>query len=317
MKKFYGAIEIGGTKQQLAVVDESGQIVDMLCERIPLPNGAIDILNWIETNFPKLLQKHPVEAIGVGYGGLLETKTGRVLLSCHVPGWENFMLRDWVEEKFHKSCVVVNDTVCGGYAELCLGTGVGYDIFFYTNIGTGIGGGLFIKGKNYDGIGYGGAYFGNTYVSDPTADKPGAVKKLEHLCSGVNIERRLRQPGHIPYDSMLYELCKGNVEKVSCYELKIAADAKDPFALAELDEIGRIYGICLANFITLFAPQRVAIGGGVANLGDVLFEPIRKYAAEYAFDSTRDRYDIVPCKLMDQTVLVGAALYARDGFKTI
>jgi len=317
MKKMYGAIEIGGTKQQLAVVDEDGQIIDMICERIPLPNGAIDILNWIEEKFSTLLSKYQVESIGVGYGGLLETKTGRVLLSCHVPGWENFMLRDWVEEKFGKPCVVVNDTVCGGYAELCLGTGKGYDIFFYTNIGTGIGGGLFIKGKNYDGIGYGGAYFGNTYVSDPTADKPGEVKKLEHLCSGVNIERRLRTPGHIPQDSMLYALCKGDTGKVSCYDLKIAADAGDSFALQELDFIARIYGIGLANFITLFTPQRVAIGGGVANLGDILFEPIRKYADEFAFDSTRGRYDIVPCKLMDQTVLVGAALYARDGFHTI
>lgn len=317
MKKMYGAIEIGGTKQQLAVVDADGRIMDMLCERIPLPNGAADILNWIGEKFPALLERYPVEAIGVGYGGLLETKTGRVLLSCHVPGWEDFMLRDWVEEKFGKPCVTVNDTVCGGYAELCLGTGKDCDIFFYTNIGTGIGGGLFIHGKNYDGIGYGGAYFGNTYVSDPTAAEPGAVKKLEHLCSGVNIERRLRTPGYVPQSSMLYSLCKGDTAKLSCYELKIAADAADPFALGELDLIARIYGVCLANFITLFAPQRVAIGGGVANLGDVLFEPIRKYAAQYAFDSTRDRYDIVPCAHMDQAVLVGAALYARDGFHTV
>ena len=314
--KYYGAVEIGGTKQQLAVVDQQGNIVDMFCERFPLPNGAIDILNWIEKHFPVLLEKYPVEAIGVGYGGLLESKSGRVLCSIHVPGWDDFPLKDWVEEKFGKPCVVVNDTVCGGYAELCLGTGQGYDVFFYTNIGTGIGGGLFIHGKNYDGIGYGGAYFGNTYISDPRKE-PGGSCRLEELCSGISLERKLRVPGRVPQDSMLYSLCGGDTAKLSCYDLKKAAEAGDPFALSEIDDFARAYGVCMGNFITLFAPQRVAIGGGVANFGDLILEPIRRYTKQYVFYSAQDRYDIVACKLMDQTVLVGAALYARDGFQTI
>ena len=316
MGKLFGAVEIGGTKQQLAIIDETGAILDLVCGKFPLPNGAIDVLNWIEANFPPLLKKYSVEAIGVGYGGILESQTGRVLLSVQVPGWQDFMLRDWFEEKFSIRTVVVNDTVCGGYAEYMLGSGRGYKSFYYTNIGTGIGGAMFFDGKTYDGVGYGGVYMGNTYVGNPLG-APGDVLKLENFCSGVAIERRLRTPGRIPADSMLMELCGGDTAKLSCYDLKKAADAGDAFALSELELFAGVYGVTLANFITLFSPQRVAIGGGVANMGDVLMNPIRRHTEKFVFESAQGRYDIVQCELMDENVLVGAALYARDGFKII
>jgi len=310
MGKLFGAVEIGGTKQQLAVIDENGAIVEHICGKFPLPNGAIDVLNWIEANFPGLLARHEVEAIGVGYGGILESSTGRVLLSVQVPGWQDFMLKDWFEQKFGIPTVVVNDTVCGGYAEYRLGSGRGYRSFYYTNIGTGIGGAMFFDGRTYDGVGYGGVYMGNTYVHDPLA-APGTVCKLENFCSGVAIEKRLRAPGRVPEDSMLFGTAR------SCYDLKLAADAQDAFALSELELFASVYGVTLANFITLFSPERVAIGGGVANLGEVLMEPIRRHTDKYVFESAKGRYDIVQCELMDENVLIGAALYARDGFETI
>lgn len=316
MGKLFGAVEIGGTKQQLAIVDENGGIVELVCGKFPLPNGAVDVLRWIEANFPPLLKKYAVSAIGVGYGGILESATGRVLLSVQVPGWQDMMLRDWFEKKFGLRCVVVNDTVCGGYAEYRLGSGRGYRSFYYTNIGTGIGGAMFFDGKTYDGVGYGGVYMGNTYVPDPLA-APGSVCRLEDFCSGVAIERRLRAEGRVPKDSLLYALCGGEVNKLSCYDLKRAADAKDAFALRELEMFASVYGLCLANFITLFSPQRVAIGGGVANLGEALLEPVRRHTEKYVFVSAQGRYDVVQCELMDENVLVGAALYARDGFKCI
>lgn len=316
MDKLFAAVEIGGTKQQLAIIDGAGRIIDHLCGKFPLPNGAVDVLNWIEANLPPMLDKHSVSAIGVGYGGILESSTGRVLLSVQVPGWQDFMLKDWFEEKFKLPATVVNDTVCGGYAEYCLGCGQGFKSFYYTNIGTGIGGAMFFDGKTYDGVGYGGVYMGNTYVHNPLGE-PGSVCKLENFCSGVAIERRLRTPGRIPKDSMLYELCGGDVEKLSCYDLKKAADAHDAFALAELELYASVYGVTLGNFITLFSPQRVAIGGGVANMGDVLLDPIRRHTDKYVFESAKGRYDIVQCKLMDENVLIGAALYARDGFNPI
>jgi len=317
MSKLYLGVEIGGTKQQIIVGDEKGQIVDMISERFPLKNGAIDVLDWMEVKVPILLNKYTIERIGIGFGGPMNSTTGKILISCQVPGWKDFELNTWFEEKFKVPSIAVNDTVAGGYAELQVGAGVNSQSFFYTNIGTGIGGAYYLHGKTFDGIGNGGCYFGNTYVTDWTADKPGQVEKIEHLCSGTAIEKRLRTPGYVPQSSALYEACNGDVSKLSCKTLKLTAEANDEFSLAELDRVGYSFGQGLSTVITMMSPDRIAIGGGVGNMGEVLFAPIRKYADMYGFISSKGTYEIVGCELMDNNVPVGAVLYARDGFDAL
>lgn len=318
MSRLFLGVEIGGTKQQVIVGNENGEIVDMISERFPLPNGAKDVLDWMEKKIPILKDKYPtVERIGVGFGGPMASTTGKILISVQVPGWKDFELNTWFTEKFNLPTVSVVDTVAGGYAELHLGAGRGSKIFFYSNIGTGIGGALYINGKTFDGTGNGGMYFGNTFVSDWTASEPGKVEKIENLCSGTAIERRLRTPGYVPKDSMLMELCGGDFASLNCKQLKVAAEAEDKFALEELDRIGYSYGQGLATVISLIGPDKIAIGGGVANMGEVLVRPMRKYADQYVFISGKGTYTVEPCELMDNNVPVGAVLYARDGFNAV
>ena len=317
MSRLFAGIEIGGTKKQIEIADESGKIVKLVTGKIPIPNGAPDILNWIETNLTALLREYPmVGALGVGFGGPIETATGRVLLSVQVKGWMDFELKTWFHEKFSLPTTVVNDTVAGGYAELMNGAGRGFHNFYYTNIGTGIGGAMFIGRKTFDGIGYGGVYMGNTYVADYTGSA-GSVCRLEELCSGTGIEAQLRKPGAVNSDSILFEMCGGDTSKLNCAMLGKAANAGDETALRHIDNFARTYGITIANFISLFSPERVAIGGGVANLGETILSPVRKYVEQYVFASAKNKYDIVQCEIMDENVLVGAVLYARDGFHAI
>lgn len=317
MQNYYLGVEIGGTKQQMAVCDEQGSIVEMVSEYVVLKRGAEDILDWIAQNVPVLLHKYPeIKGIGVGFGGPLETATGKVLISLHVPGWKDFELKTWFENSFHMPTIVVNDTVAGGYAEYKLGSGRNSDKFFYSNIGTGIGGSFFAGDYTWDGIGYGASYFGNTYVADWTGAE-GAAERIEALCSGTSIEKRLRTPGYIPEDSLLYAMCEGDVSRASCRMLGKAAEQGDPFTLEELERVGHSYGLGVANVVTLLGIDTFAIGGGLANLGSWILEPIKRNAEKYVFISGKDRFDVVICELLDDNVPVGAALYARDGFHTL
>lgn len=311
-------VEIGGTKQQIIVGDHQGSIVDKISERVPIHNGAPDILAWISARLPLLKEKYAdIKAIGVGFGGPLESDTSRILISVQVPGWKDFKLRDWFESQFGLPAVVAVDTVCGGYAELKLGAGRGANCLLYSNIGTGIGGALYIGGRNYDGIGKGAMFIGNTYVADWTAQKAGEVAKVENLCCGIAIERRLRQEGYVPQDSLLWQIAQGNRPAIDCKMLGQAARQGDEFALAELERVGRTFGIGLSTAITLVSPDRVVIGGGVANLDEVLLDPIRRHTEKYVFISAVGTYDIVKSQLLDDNVPVGAVLYARDGFQTV
>lgn len=312
--KHYIGVEIGGTKQQTALFDETGKMLRMHSERIPLPRGAQDILDWMKEKINDLRTGQTV-AIGVGFGGIVDTTDGRSACSVHVPGWDQFPIKAWFEETFNLPTTVVNDTVCGGYAEVLQGAGVGVDSFFYTNIGTGCGGGMFINGKNYDGICTGGAYHGQIFV--PSWDDPNTPIRMEEICRGPKIEERLRTPGYVPESSKLYEMCGGDVKKLTCVEWAKAAREGDEFALMDIDRWARSYAIALSTLITLMAPRRIAIGGGVANAGDVIFDAIRKHVDELIFISMKGRYEIVQCKTMDVAVLIGAAMYARDGFITL
>ena len=318
MEERYLGVEIGCTKQQLALCDGEGRIIEMIGENVPHPDGARDILAWLEARIGGLLARHPgIRRVGVGFGGPLETATGRVLMSVQVPGWKDFALRAWFESKFGLPAVVVNDTVAGGYAELKLGSGRGSRVFFYTNIGSGIGGSLFIGGRTWDGVGYGASYLGNTYTADWTADAPGALARIEALCCGPAIEARLRAPGYVPRDSALTGLCGADATRLDCRLLRQAADAGDAFALAEIARVGRTFGVGVATVVSLIGADTIAIGGGVANFGELLLGPMRESAEAHAFVSARGRFRIVRCALVQDNVPVGAALYARDGFNAI
>ena len=89
-----------------------------------------------------------------------------------------------------------------------------------------------------------------------------------------------------------------------------AAERQDPFALREIDFYAWSYAIGLGNMMTSVSPDLVAIGGGVANMGEVLLQPIRRYLEDVVFISLKNRYEIVQGKLLDNTVILGAILYA-------
>lgn len=308
MNKYIG-VEIGGTKQQIGVGYGNGNIIVSRNVKLQYKRGAEDILDWLSENIRELLDEYSdVSRIGVGFGGPLESSAGRVLCSLQVPGWKDFQLKKWFEEEFHLPAVIVNDTVAGGIAELYCGAGIGSKSMFYTNIGTGIGGGLYIDGKNYDGIGFGAGYLGNSLIPDWQSSTPGAMTRLELICSGRSIETRLNQPGYVPEGS---SLCKKG-ERITCQDLGDGVKAEDTFCMEELDRIASSFSIGLANVLALGGIQKILIGGGVAKMGEVLFSRIRRFTKEYAFVANQGTYVIQPCRLMDEAVIVGALL-AADG----
>ena len=315
MENLYIGIEIGATKQQAALGTADGRLLHTITGKIPLPRGAQDVLDWLSAKVPELLRMEErfggrVQSLAAGFGGEIESSTGRTLNSVQVPGWEDFPLRGWLEETFSMPAEVLNDTVSGGFSELYLGRGKEAGNVFYTNIGSGIGGAFFIDRVYYDGVGYGAAYFGNTYIPDWQSPEPGAMTRVEEICSGLGIERRLRRPGYVPAGSRIMEMCGGDPAGISCRMLEDAARAGDPFALEEVDRIARSYSIGLSNVLTLMSPELVIIGGGVAKMGGLLLDRVREYTDRIAFISCRGHYTIEQSVMMDDAVIAGAVYCA-------
>jgi len=310
MRSHFLGIEIGASKHQAILFDKKFRVLRRRQGAVDLHLGAQGILAWMRKEISPLLAH--AAAIGVGFGGIVETDTGTSCFSVQVDGWEGFPVRDWFQDAFGLPALVANDTVAGGYAEYRMGAGQGAKRLFYTNIGSGIGGTFITAGKCDDGLGYGAAYFGHTWAPDPFTGVGGARNKVETLCSGFGIERRLRQPGYVPEDSVLAKIPS---DALSCRDLARAAREGDPFALLEIDRIAEVYAVGLSNVITLFSPDRVVIGGGVAQMGPLLFDPIRKHADALVFAPDRGRYIIEPSRQGDLAVPLGAALLAREALQ--
>ena len=317
MNDYILGIEIGGTKLQLAIGDENGNILYSVQGRVKAEDEATGILYWLEQNVPQVISQAPrlggrIIGIGTGFGGPVETATGRVLASIQIRGWENFKIKNWMQETYKLPAVVHNDSNAACWGEYKKGFGAGTKNFCYMNIGSGIGGGTVINGSLYDGQGFGASEFGHTYVPDWTSDAPGAAKKLEQICSGWAIEKRLRRPGYVPGQSSLMRLCKGDISGITCAMLGASAGETDSFAQAEIDRVARSAAIALANVLCIVNPERIAMGGGVLNLGETILSPIRKHLKEYEFINGAGKYQIEKCQMGESIVLVGAILLFKE-----
>lgn len=313
------AVEIGGTKQQIAVGSEEGDIIDKRSVKLEMKRGSADILDWLTSNVSTMLESAEcsINKICVGFGGPFDTVNGRAICSIQVPGWDDFSITKWFVDTFHKETLVLNDTAAGGMAELYKGAGAGSPCFFYTNIGTGIGGGLFIHKKFFNGTGRGAFYLGNTWVPDWTAGRTnvnagtdssaGKSIRLEKICSGKSIEERLNRFDYAASSPYLKSLGR----PLTCFDLENGVKAGDSFCIRELDAIADSFALGLANVLACSGADTIAIGGGVAKMGDILFDRIRAAMSKYEFIANAGTYKIVPSIFMDDAVLVGALLSAK------
>ncbi len=311
-------VETGGTKLQVALGRTDGTIEAIRRGSVSKEAGAQGILDWIEHELTLIIEQHAASlgrpaAIGMGFGGPVDSATGTVLTSHQIAGWQGIKLKRWFDERFGLPACVANDANAAGWAEYCCGVGRGTNQFCYMNIGSGIGGALIINGQLYDGQGLGAGEIGHTYVPDASG-QPGAADKLENLACGWAIEKRLRRL-NVPPQTPLWNVCQGQPEHLTCPLLAEAARQNDPLALREIESIVRSVGIGLANVITLFHPERIALGGGVSLMGDILLNPLKKQVDSLVFGPFKGKYEILPCALSESVVVVGALLLAQTALR--
>ena len=266
----YLGVEIGGTKLQVGVCDKRGHIKQLVRVGVVRRNGARGILQQLQIIIPPLLAAYRVKAIGVGFGGPVDSARGRVMRSFHIKGWDGFYMGRWFRQRFKLPVKVENDTNVAALAEAVVGAGRGHRTVFYSNVGTGIGGGLVIDGALYNGR-YGAMEIGHTRFrvgGRPDLGIGAGWRILEEFSSGLSIERG---------------------------KTTLGASAK-------------WYGVALANAITLLNPDIVVLGGGVAQAGERSLRPVRETVARLVFQPFRGNYRIVAAALGETVVIVGAAI---------
>jgi glucokinase len=249
-----------------------------------------------------------ITQIGVAAPGPLDPVAG-IILSPPNLGWRNVPLRQHLEAAFGVPVTVGNDANAAALAEALVGAGQGLRHFVYLTISTGIGSGIIIDGRLHTGARGLAAEAG--LIPLLVGDR---VMTLEDLGAGPDMAREAaRRIGIGERSSLATHAGELNAEAIGA-----AANAGDTLALSVVANAGRNIGLGVATLLALFNPQRVIIGGGVSQLGALLFEPIRATAAIYVPDQAfLDGVEIVPARLGPDVGLVGAGALVRTAGGTL
>jgi glucokinase len=303
-------IDIGGTKIAAGVVAEDGRILERV--RVPTPpDDEPATLAALHAVVDELLARDPrVEAIGVGAAGLVERPGGNARWAPHNT-YRRLALRRLLHERTGLPTSVDNDGNAAAWAEARFGAGAGSDDLVLVNVGTGIGGGLVLDGRLYHGEhGFAGE-LGHLIV-DPDGDRCACGNRgcLEAMASGSTLGRLGREAAVADPGGRLAALA-GGPDLVTGEVVFAAAGEGDKAALALFERVGHWLGVGIASLVTIFDPDLVVVGGGVAATGELLLAPARASFERYVHARDhRDLPPVVPARLGADAGLVGAATLA-------
>ena len=308
MTIYYLGVDIGGTTIKAGLVDETSCVSSP--SRIATATG-----NWPEllASLVTLIRDYqatqPIQAVGIGVAGLMNSRTGMVETSPNISSLANVRLGERVADEVHLPVVTDNDANAAAYAEFSAGSGKGVRNMACLTLGTGLGSGVILDGKLVRGTSGYAVEFGHSVI-DPAGRSCscGAVGCLETMVSARGIqqtarqimdqhpESRLHATGVMPNPAQVFE----------------AAAAGDRAAIETFEQTGYWLGLGCANLINIFNPELIAIGGGIAGAGPFLMDRAKETAARHAIGASFRDCRIVQSMFGSEAGIIGAAMLARD-----
>lgn len=303
-----GAIDIGGTKIAVGIVDAGGRIVSRAeCPTAPrrgFPDGLARMIAMLrETAAGAGADLH---GIGVGCTGPVDPVSGVLGSVDLLPGWQGGAIVAGLSEAFHVPVAMENDADAAGLAEAMRGAGRGKRRFLYVTVGTGIGVAIILDGTLYRGVDGAHPEIGHQVID---ASGPpcycGARGCWEILASGPAILAWAQT--HIAADH------PGNGE-LTMKRICELAEAGNPAARAAMDRQGYYLGLGLANLVTTFCPDTIALGGGVMESSRLFLDRARQVIRQCCTLVPCDKAEVALASLGADTALAGAAEVWRHRF---
>jgi glucokinase len=305
-------VDLGGTK--IAVARLSGRELED-SQMAPTELGSAEALIDQLVNLVQSCRGAELDGVGIGVPSVVNFEKGRVVSSVNIP-LVDVPLREVLGERLGVPVFVDNDATVAALAEahddeLNM---VARDLVMLT-IGTGVGGGLVLDGRIYRGAAGGAGELGHTLVG---VDLSGAVPdvgkfpqagSLEAVAAGHALDGLVRRfAGENPESALGRRAAAG--EKLTGADAVEAAHGGDPDAARMIELWGERVGIGVANAINTFDPKEVVIGGGAAQAGDLLLEPVRRTAGAYVLPGLGTETTIRLARHGVQAGVLGAALLA-------
>ena len=304
-------IDIGGMSIKGAAVDSNGRVY----ERFSMPfikgePGEVTIhklaemvKEYIAAN--KLEKK--IVGIGIGSPGTLDIEHGIVNYANNL-GWNELPVADLMNETLPYPVRLTNDANAASLGEAKYGAGKSYQTIIMLTLGTGVGGGIIIDGKLFEGNQGKGGELGHTViVVDGEPCTCGRKGCLEAYASASALIRETKKAMRLNKRSLMWKISP----EIDLVDGKVpfeAAKKGDKDAIEVLDNYIKYLGEGILNYCNIFRPNVIVLSGGVANAGAYLFDRLNAYVKErnYGYQSTPE-VKIVPAELGYDSGKIGAA----------
>ncbi len=300
------SVDLGGTQIRAARLDTRLNIIDRYETLTLAHEGYAPTMERIKDAIRHVLPTEGETLLGIGISapGPLNPVTGVIVAPPNLKGWHNVPLSDLLQEAFGVPVYCGNDANVAALAEVARGAARGYRHAIYITISTGIGGGIVYDGRLI--LGKDGLAAEAGHIQLLIAD--GRVSSLEKEAAGPSLVRRARAKIEGGQKSLISDLLGGDLSAMTARTIREAAHEGDALALETVEYCGLCVGLGIVSLLHLFNPEVVVIGGGVSNIGKVLFDKIEATIKEYALDEAYWRdLKIASAELGGDVSVVGAA----------
>ena len=307
-KKYVVGVDLGGTKIYTALVDLEGNIIKEKTVETLAHEGEqavmgriVDTINYVIDGTDKDL----IKSIGIGSPGPLDVKNGIIIENSNLP-FKNFAIVKTIKETYDLPTYLDNDANVATLGEFMFGAGKGTENMIFITASTGIGGGAVLNGKLFRGATGNALEVGHMTVS---TEGPrcgcGNVGCAEALGSGTAIGKRAKEAVLSNVKTSLK-----NYDNVTSKEVFKEAANGDRVAKKILNTSLTYLGIAVANTITNFDPEKVVVGGGVVNGGDIVIDTIKNVVEERCMAAFVENCTIEKAVLGGKAGVLGAAALA-------
>lgn len=306
-------VDLGGTNTRAGVIDTDGKILGRGRRPTPLPDGSVAVVKSIAQCVRDAAQDAGISltdigGVGVGAPGPLDPYAGVIISPENLQCMHGVRLKDELEADLGVTVQVDNDANMAAYGEQWLGAGQDVDHFLCVTLGTGVGGGWVSDGRLMRGFNGNAAEVGHVTVDHNgprcACGNYGCLEKYASATAMVAwTQHRLKDEE--PETSL-------RADDLTTKTIFDAAQAGDAFAQEMFESTGTFLGIGLVSLVNVTNVEMIALAGGLAAAGDLIFDPAKRVFMDRGTVGVKEHVRIVPASLGDDAGIFGAARLARS-----
>ena len=314
-KPYVVGVDLGGTNVRAAVMDRATETVLARSENSPslategVARTAGQIAQAIESALSSAnVRKDEVLGVGIAVPGHVKAAEGLVKWAPNFKDqWKDVPIARLVEAPLGLPVQIGNDANLAALGEFRFGAGRTVRHMSMVTLGTGIGGGIIIDGRLLEGHDGGAGEIGHMVVNPGGRGGNSAFGSVEGECQRDAIVERAARKIQEGYETSLG--ARVDYDRFALTPALIAEEAEKGDAIARevFEETGYYLGLCVTNLINLFNPEMIVIGGGIAQAGELILEPIRRTVTATAIRSLSKTCQILPAELGDNAGIYGGA----------